>query len=277
MLYRYLFNKHATDSLDWPRFWKHVKLSPEDTLSPSFLEQTKVICLGSNLEDMLHLTTIGQLSEYLRATHLEIGELQEGLELVYRWRGSSYSSPRRSKRRQSNEGIGRGSAGVVTSSDSSDAQLQAAIAASLKETAGTAEKPISIDEDEHVQSKTAPDDSGMFVDQPLTKGSPEQGPTENGGTTQSSSPKAIAAQSPQTKSTPGSPQVPSSTPIDIWDIANKAEVVSKQVEGSIIGTTKFQYKEDEMVTYVRNTLSFWKGRVSPLFCTSGRRMSQNIS
>lgn len=48
--------------------------------------------------------------------------------------------------------------------------------------------------------------------------------------------------------------------MDIWDIANKAEIVRGQEEGSVIGTEKFLYKEEDMMEYVNNTVAFWTGR-----------------
>lgn len=259
MLYRYLFNKHATDSFDWTKFWSHVQLSPEDSLSSSFLQQTQAVCIGSNPEDMLHLDKIGQLADYLRDLHLEVGSLQEQLELVYRWRGSSASSPRRA--RKTLPRITRGSA---VSSDANDSVLQAAVAASLNPqvVSGSSDKPIELEDDEGSSGNAAVDDSGMFVDGPA-KGavhqSSEQTPTAA---------LAIASQNETAAATtpPASSDInavtSSSTPMDVWEIANKAEMVREGVEGSIIGTEKFRYSEGEMMAYVKNTITFWNGRVS---------------
>lgn len=269
MLYRYLFDKHATGSFDWARLWAHVNLAPEDTLSSSFLQQTESICMGSNLEDMLHLNTIGQLAEYLRDLHLEVGPLQDQLELVYRWRGSSNARPRRIRKAAvKNDTSSRG-----TAKGSEDVSLQAAIEASLKDRAGSPEAPIILEEEP--LTKSSVDDSGMFIDDPA-QGVLEVEDALKLEARQSTTPPPAATATATVTATKTSPATmqdgpsktdksPSSTPMDIWDIANKAEVVRGQEEGSIIGTEKFVYKEEEMMEYVQNTLAFWNGRVGRFF------------
>jgi hypothetical protein len=260
MLYRYLFEAQAKDTFDWARFWSHVELKPEYTLSPSFLEQTKAICFGSGLEDMLALTTIGQMAEYLRGLHLEIGSLQEDLELVYRWRGSSNPSPRMSKKRKAmsvpppaTQVDGSGSTPV----DDNDSALQAAIAASIKSQQGTATMPIDLD--------SAPAPVTVSLESPKTSPNPQQSQPVHSADTE---PAGLLASdfakrtSPPLDSQDKSNNSPSSTPMDVWEMANKAELVRKVEEGSIIGTEKFKYNVDKMLEYVRNTLALWNGRVS---------------
>lgn len=265
MLYRYLFNKHATDSFDWTRLWSHVDLSPQDILSASFLQQTKAICIGSNLEDVLHLTTIGQLAEYLRDLHLEVGQLQEQLELVYRWRGSSNSSPRRLRRKDTkNDSSAKD---TEKSTDNDDTALQAAIAASLKDEAGPAKTPIAIDVGAESKPKEAIDDSGMFVDDMAQDTSDAKRTRADDARQTAPSQSAVTSHASQDSAVSRSQgdsnlQTPSSTPMDIWDIANKAEIVRGEEEGSIIGTEKFTYNEEDMLKYVMNTVAFWNGRVS---------------
>lgn len=219
--------------------------------------------MSANLEDMLHLNTLGQLAEYLRDLHLEIGSLQDQLELVYRWRGSSHSKPRRTRSRGARkETTPAGRSG----DESNDTPLQAAIAASLEDNAGTAETPISLDDDVPMDTNAPMDDSGMFVDDPAQEVVRAETMSISDAMQEASLP-SVDTNIPQPASSNhilGSGKSPSLTPMDVWEIANKAEIISAQEEGSIIGTDKFLYKEDNMMEYVQNTLAFWNGRVSPI-------------
>jgi len=213
---------------------------------------------------MLHLNTIGQLAEYLRDLHLEVGSLQEQLELVYRWRGSSNGRRRTSRKVAIDTGPG-------TKSPYKDSQNAALQAVSLKDAVGSAEEPINLEDDIAGTTQASVDDSGMFVDEPV------QGATSTEEAVRSEAkqtlpltpvPIPVATEPSHVIDHNSTSQIdtsPSSTPMDVWDIANKAEVVRGQEEGSIIGTTKFVYREEEMKNYVQNTLAFWNGRVGSLY------------
>lgn len=221
MLYKYLFDVHGASALDWRRFWDHIRLGPDDALSDSFLDQTKAICLGSGLEALLDVKSVGGLAEYLQSLHDEIGILQDELELVYRWRGSSSSTPQKKRKVK-----------TVSVPDHPDADadivVQRAIEASLKGVEGTSNAPIDLDDPKTVEKP------------PRTPSPPRKSASDE-------------AKSPL-----------ASTPMDVWELANRADLIRETTEGSIIGVEQFRFQYDGMLTYVKDAIAFWNGRVSQI-------------
>lgn len=250
MLYRYLFNKHATDSIDWTKFWAHEGLSPDDLFSPSFLLQIQAICLGNDLDDMSNVKNLGEMAEYLRDLHLQIGELQSELELVYRWRGggssrriesANYSSSTVSKskqremKRERKENTPIVQVEQAAAAAASQPNTNNAANPMVIEDSGTVDKPISIDDDEMApvaENKTdVAEDSGMSVDAPeiavATVPTELQEPTTGSASatgTDEIKLNGMEVEDPTVETTTKDASKDNTTPAifdDIWDIVNQ--------------------------------------------------------
>lgn len=238
MLYKYLFDAHARQLFDWPRFYAHIGIASDEPLSPAFVEQIRA--MGADQDYPQHVTTLGDLAKDLQAMHADLGALEDGLELVYRWRSASSpsSSQTKTKRKRKTR---------IKNVETEDIDLQKAISASLADqpptnTAIQAQDASGAGEDGQIAVRA----SGSR-DSPETLSSDTDMPEEitviENGTSSSSAP-------------------PSSQPLNTAAIAARAEEVLEDRVGSIIGTEKFLFNHDKLLTYVKDAIGFWMGRVS---------------
>lgn len=221
MLYKRLFDTHALGKFEWQTLFAHVGLDADESFSEAFQIECTALCAGLGIPLLDAPLNLDMLAQSLASLHREVGPLDDQLELVYRWRGSSQTSP--VKRRAAKKSR-------LSSSSEEDSELQKAIAASLAE-----------HQTEETRSAVQPDLSM----QP--------------GNEQSLTPQSGAAGKRRRKDSE-QPSSPSQTPQTI-ELAHKAAVLREAEEGDIIGSTKFSYQEDKLSAYLDQALAFWQGRV----------------
>lgn len=226
MLYKRLFDAHATGSFDWQRCYDHIGLDRTASLSDNFQAQTKALYADAGIGDLASTSTLGDLEDHLRRLHGDLGPLQDTLELVYRWRSSSSptASVRKRTRRKSP------ASAIIIDSSSEDEATQRAIEASLvrksqKDQAAAAE---SSDDITYVGSSTR------------------------------HSPEVTTVESPATSSQTSLP----ATPVRLQDLVKRADRTKEAAAGAIIGREKFVFEDSKLMQYLRDALDFWRGRVS---------------
>lgn len=244
MLYKYLFDIHARDSFDWSRFYEHIGFSGSEPLSDTFVSETSEVCHGPILSDAAHARTLADLAEVLRAAHLQLGNTRDELDLVYRWRASSgaFSSPSKSLPRRRK---------------------------AMKSPKDAIKKVIDLTGE--VVSEVIPTDAPAIdlTDSPELPSQDSLGKTDQGAQphnsprsqqdARSASPLNIT-ETRQSSMPPAITMLPT-TPLNLRDLAAKAEHIQEEAAGSIIGKTTFKYDEPAMLAYLQDAASFWTGRV----------------
>lgn len=236
MLYKHLFDVHARQTFDWPRFYSHIGTAADEPLSPAFIEQIRA--MGADQDYLQHVTTLGDLATDLQAMHADLGVLEEGLELVYRWRSSSSPSSSQTKTKRKRKSTAK-------KPEAEDVDLQKAIAASLAEqdpTNGASQTASAANL--HAEPDSRAKASG-------SRESPEVLSSDSDLEASAGAPTASASSA-----------TPASQPLNTAAIAARAEELVEDRVGSIIGTERFLFNQDKLFTYVKDAIAFWTGRVS---------------
>ena len=198
-----------------------MRLDTAEPFSAAFLSQCIEICASLGIATTVAPVNLDLLAQALASLHRDVGVLDSQLELVYRWRGSSQTSPIKGpwtkKARHSS-----------VSSSEEEKEVQKAIALSLLPQQASESPPTRTDAGKEASSLPA---------------TPQA----------SSSSKRRRKDSQMPPSQPKTPQTA--------EIARKAAEIRESEEGDIIGTTKFSYQEDKLEAYLDQALTFWNGRV----------------
>lgn len=287
MLYKHLFDMHATASFDWQRFYNHIDMPSDTKFSDSFIEQTTNLAILLDSDGVATATTLGEMAKALCDYHLRVDALEDSLELVYRWRGHADAKSKRSVKRKSK---------VVRSDDKATTVVEPSSqsvhdAAQSPSTSGTPsanltqqdfpskpgdirEVPIDLTSDSS-NTPPAPDSSSSDVDMDCSSG-PD--PTTPRRIRQRDSPVLHSeAPSHSVGDTDSSASSPSSTSLNLQEIAKKAKAVSQRALGSIIGVEQFEYNDAALQRYLEGAVSFWLGRVSVMHVHRWLRRLANMS